>query len=217
MCLHGGSMNINRLILTLTFTSVLTACSIFRGPAVITGEPSPVPVTPVTEPASPVPPTSTATSTTVPTSTTTPTPVYPEEGYGPDNFPSDVNPLTGLMVADPDILDKRPVAIKVNIVPRTSTRPPWGLAAADIVYEFYQNDVYTRFHAIYYGKEASLVGPIRSARFPDASLVPMYKSIFAYGSADARINSRLLNSEFGNRLRLEGGGQSLCPATAEEP
>ncbi|HLE16252.1 MAG TPA: DUF3048 C-terminal domain-containing protein [Anaerolineales bacterium] len=210
-------MNINRLLLTLTFASVLTACSIFRGPAVITGEPSPVPVNTVTETASPVPPTSTATSTTVPTSTTTPTPVYPEEGYGPDNFPSDVNPLTGLMVADPDILDKRPVAIKVNIVPRTSTRPPWGLAAADIVYEFYQNDGYTRFHAIYYGKEASLVGPIRSARFPDASLVPMYKSIFAYGSADARINSRLLNSEFGNRLVLEGGGQSLCPATDDEP
>jgi Protein of unknown function (DUF3048) C-terminal domain/Protein of unknown function (DUF3048) N-terminal domain len=210
-------MKIKYLYSSFALAVILTGCSIFRAPAVITDQPSPVLVNTATETASPLPPTLTATLTAVPTDTATPTPAIPEEGYGPDNFPPEVNPLTGLRVADPDLLDKRPVAIKVNIVPRTSTRPPWGLTAADIVYEFYHNDGYTRFHAIYYGEDASLVGPIRSARFPDAALIPMYKSIFAYGSADVRINQRLLNAEFSNRLVVEGGGQSLCPTTNEEP
>jgi hypothetical protein len=113
------------------------------------------------------------------------------------------------MVADPGLLDRRP-SYQVNIVPRTSTRPPWGLIAADIVYEFYQNDGYTRFHTIYCGKTPIWLTTTFSPP-PDASIIPMYKSIFAYGSADPRINQRLLDSEFGNRLVLEGGGRSLCP------
>jgi len=109
------------------------------------------------------------------------------------------------------------VAIKVNIVPRTSTRPPWGLSAADIVYEFYHNDGYTRFHTIFLGEEGSEVGPIRSARFPDDYLIRMYKSIFAYGSADPTINYRLFSADYSNRLVLEGGRRGLCPPTDTTP
>jgi hypothetical protein len=212
-------MQIKHLFYFVALAGLLTSCTMFQNTAVTTNPPSPVvtEIVVVVPTDTPVPPTPTVTTTASPTVTLTATPEFPAEGYGPDNFPAEVNPLTGVRVADGDLLDKRPVAIKVNIVPRNSTRPPWGLTAADIVYEFYQNDGYTRFHAIYYGNEASLVGPIRSARFPDALLVPMYKSIFAYGSADARINQRFLDSEFGDRLVVEGGGRSLCPATDEEP
>ncbi len=160
-----------------------------------------------------IPPTETATATLTPTAT----PPYPVEGFGPDNFPMDVNPLTGLYVANGRELDKRPVAIKINIVPRTGTRPPWGLSSADIVFDYYQNNGYTRFHTIFYGEDTNLAGPIRSARFPDHFLIRMYKSIFAYGSADPLINERLFGSEYSDRLVLEGGGSGLCPPNDRAP
>jgi hypothetical protein len=163
----------------------------------------------------PIPPTETPTPT--PTITLTPTPAYPPEGYGPTNFPGNINPLTGLEVSDLSLLVRRPVAIKVNIGPRNSTRPPWGLSAADIVYEFYHNDGYTRFHSIFLGEDATEVGPIRSARFPDDYLIRMYKSIFAYGSADPTINYRLFSADYSNRLVLEGGRRGLCPPTDTTP
>lgn len=161
----------------------------------------------------PIPPTDTPT----PNPTPTEIPAYPIDGYGPTNFPNSINPLTGLPVASASLLDKRPVALKINIVPRTSTRPPWGLSKADIVFDYYQNSGYTRFHSIFYGQDVELGGAIRSARFPDHSLIRMYKSIFAYGSADPLVNEKLFSAEYSDRLVLEGGGSGLCPPTAEKP
>jgi hypothetical protein len=156
----------------------------------------------------------TRTPTLIPSSTATPAPVI----LKPENFLADVtlNPLTGLPAADAKLLERRPVAVKVNIVPRYNTRPPWGLSFADIVYDYYHNDGYGRLHAIFYGNNAELVGPVRSGRLLDGDLIRMYQSIFAYGSADAQINSRLLNAEYWDRLILEGQA-SVCPPTAAKP
>jgi hypothetical protein len=189
------------------------------------GEPSPVEavatkpltVTDSSITASSTPSPFTPSDTETPTPSPTATPIFPVEGYGPQNYPRNVNPLTGLSVSDASLLDKRPVAIKINIVPRTGTRPPWGLSSADIVYDYYQNNGYTRFHAIFYGEDAELVGSIRSARFPDHFLIRMHKSIFAYGSADPLINERLFGAEYSDRLVLEGGGSRLCPPTSQAP
>jgi hypothetical protein len=148
------------------------------------------------------------------TSTVTPTLKPAPVVLGPENFPADVNPLTGLVVVDPKLLERRPIAVKVNIVPRTSNRPPWGLSFADIVYDYYHNDGYSRFHAIFYGQDAELVGPIRSGRLLDSDLIRMYQSIFAYGSADSRINQRFFNSEYADRLILEGATIKCPPTTA---
>jgi hypothetical protein len=163
-------------------------------------------------------PTATSTSTSTPTETPTVTPTETPAPvvYGPKDFPSDVNPLTGLQVSDPAILNRRPVAVKINIVPRTTNRPPWGISFADIVYDYYHNAGYNRFHAIFYGSDAELVGPIRSARLLDNELVRMYQSLLAYGFADENINTRLLNSEYANRLVLEGQRVD-CPPTAQTP
>jgi PPE-repeat protein len=148
------------------------------------------------------------------TSTVTPTLKPPPVVLGPENFPADVDPLTGLVVADPKLLERRPIAIKVNVVPRTSNRPPWGLSFADIVYDYYHNDGYSRFHAIFYGQDAELVGPIRSGRLLDSDLIRMYQSIFAYGSADSRINQRFFNAEYADRLILEGATKTCPPSNA---
>ncbi len=206
-----------KLSIMLAVIFVLSACS--NGDPTQTEtvkiQATAVPATATQPPPTPTQPDPTATATHVPTPS--PTPTFPDEGFGPADFPNNVNPLTGLFVDNEHFLDKRPVAIKINIVPRTSTRPPWGLTDADIVFDYYQNNGYTRFHSIFYGQDAELAGPIRSARFPDHYLIRMYKSIFAYGSADPLINERLFGAEYSDRLVLEGGGSGLCPPTDTAP
>jgi hypothetical protein len=160
-------------------------------------------------------PTSADTPTPLPTDTPTltPTPAYPAEGYGPSNFPADVNPLTGLKVADPALLQRRPMVIKVQNLPRNG-RPQWGLSLADIIFEYYTEEGTTRFAAVFYGQDASMVGPIRSGRFIDADIVRGYKAMFAFGSAYVAEMDRFLNSEFANRLVVEG---SSTPLTRYDP
>ena len=179
---------------------------------------STLPRVPSTQTPSPIPPTETVTATLEPTTTGTPEPTSTAQPviYGPTNFPDGINPLTGLQVADPDLLERRPIAVKINIVPRYLYRPPFGLSLADIVYDYYHNSGYSRFFAVFYGNDADLVGPIRSGRLLDHELVQMYKSLFAYGSADELINQRFFGAEYSNRLILEGA-RTGCPPTAAAP
>ncbi len=102
---------------------------------------------------------------------------------GPQGFPKEINPLTGLPAEDPQLLERRPIAIKVTNFPR-SVRPQWGLSLADHVYEYYIGDGMSRFVGIYYGKDASRVGPVRSARLFDEHLIRMYRAVFVFGWAD---------------------------------
>jgi hypothetical protein len=179
-------------------------------------QPTPAPtVTPA--PTSTLAPTSTATPlpptpTLVPTRTLTPTatiPPYPPEGRGPVNFAAGVDPLTGIEVDNPALLQRRPVVIKVENLPREH-RPQFGLSLADVVYEYYTEQGTTRFAAVYYGQDAETVGPIRSGRFFDTNIIQMYKAIFAFGSAYTAVWNRFVNSDFANRMVLENSNS--CPA-----
>lgn len=138
----------------------------------------------------------------------TPTPGYPEEGFGPEHFPEDINPLTGLGI-DPVLLDRRPMLVKVSNLPR-DVRPQSGLSRADIVFEYYIEEGTTRFIAIFYGKDAEQVGSIRSARFFDEHIVRMYRGFFVFGSGDTHVLDRLYGSGLDERLILEW--QVGCPA-----
>lgn len=183
-----------KLTLILVLLSVLlAACGSAATPA------------PTQSPTVAIPPTETETPSPLPTETETltPTPLYPVEGYGPANFPTDVDPLTGLKVANPALLDRRPMLIKVSNLPR-NVRPQWGLSLADLVFEYYTEEGTTRFAALFYSNDAETVGPIRSGRFIDAHLVRGYKAVFALGSAYVAEMERYLSSDFANRLVLEG-------------
>jgi hypothetical protein len=128
----------------------------------------------------PVQITLTPTVTYTPTITRTLVPVtYP---VGPTNFPVDINPLTGLRVHDPEILNRRPLAVKVPNYPRTA-RPQAGLSQADILIEFYTEAGSTRFIAMYYGQEATKIGPIRSARIMDTRIIPHFDAILVHVQA----------------------------------
>jgi hypothetical protein len=219
-------MKTKHLPLTIIFGLMLVACSTVTPTMTETPAASPSPASPTQAPTdtSTSPPATatlgpTATNTNTPTArppTPTTRPAYPPEGYGPVGFPAEINPLTGLSVTDLAVLERRPLATKIDIVPRNRNRPPWGLASADIVYDFYHNDGYTRFHAIFYGTDAELIGSIRSARLLDDPLVQMYKSLFVYGGADQRIDRRLINSAYSAQLVREGRN-NLCPPTPENP
>ena len=151
-----------------------------------------------------IPPTETPLPTEAPTPTQDPSP----PSYGPVDFPAGVNPLTGLPVADPTLLERRPISVKIQMFPRGG-RPPYGISSADIVYDYYQNNGMTRFNAIFYGQDSEQVGPIRSARLLDKLLVTMYKAVFVFGSADQKILNRIYNSDFYERTIVESPNH--CP------
>jgi hypothetical protein len=95
------------------------------------------------------------------------------------------------------------VAVKVENLPRED-RPQWGLSKTDINYEYYTEEGTTRFISIFYGLNADMVGPVRSARLFDVNIIPMYKSAFVFGSAWSLVLNRLFSQDFANRLFIEG-------------
>jgi hypothetical protein len=109
----------------------------------------------------------------------------------PTAIPEDINPLTGLPVDDPARLQRLPVLIKVSNYPRTG-RPHAGLSSADIVFDYYIGEMFNRFVAVFYGNDASQVGPIRSGRLVDSQLTQMFRGVLVYGNADERVDSVLV-------------------------
>ena len=104
-----------------------------------------------------------------------------------------INPLTGLPVADPVLLDRRPVMVKVGNFPRLG-RPHAGLSFADIVFDYYIGYGTNRFLALFYGQDSPSIGPVRSGRRVDAQLVTMYSGVLAYGSADNDTDAELVTT-----------------------
>jgi hypothetical protein len=198
------------LVILVILSALLSACGAATT-AAPTDTATSIPPTDTPAPTSTNTPTPLPTDT--PTPTLTPTPSYPTEGLGPANFPTNVNPLTGLEVANPALLDRRPMVIKVQNLPRTG-RPQWGLSLADIVFEYYTEEGATRFAAVFYGQDADMVGPIRSGRFIDTDIVRGYKAVFAFGSAYDEEWWEYVTSDFYNRLVVEGAGS---PMTRYEP
>ena len=88
----------------------------------------------------------------VPTSTPTLTPTPIPAIYGPalEDFPAGINPLTGLVVPDPALLDLPAVLISITNFP-PSARPQSGLSFASWVYELYISEGMTRFLTVFYG------------------------------------------------------------------
>ncbi len=105
---------------------------------------------------------------------------------GPYDIPGYINPLTGLPVPNPDLLERRPIAVKIPNYPH-NVRPQAGISLADHVYEYYLEWGLTRFIAIFYGNDAARVGPIRSARIFDENIIRMYSPIFVFNGADKRV------------------------------
>lgn len=83
--------------------------------------------------------------------------------YGPDqvDFPSDINPFTGLPVADPVLLKQPALLVSIPHFP-PDVRPQAGLSFAPWVFEYLIATGTTRFAAVFHGQipypEAPLTG-----------------------------------------------------------
>jgi hypothetical protein len=117
---------------------------------------------------------------------------------------ANVCPLTGLEVSDPALLERRPLAIKVQNA--EISRPQFGLPQADIVYEHLSEAAITRFTAIYLCQEVDKIGSTRSARFIDLEIPAMYKSLMAFSGTSAGLYPKFLNADFYDREFCYGWG-----------
>jgi len=131
---------------------VLTAlCSFGCAPAV---PPRSFPPPTATVIAATAPPTGTTTPTTTPNPTTSPTPQprLTPVALGPEReqFPAGVNPLTGLRIADPSMLDLPAVLVSISNSPPTA-RPQAGTSFASWIFELFIGTGTTRFMGVFYG------------------------------------------------------------------
>ncbi len=126
---------------------------------------------------------------------------------GPSGFPADVSPLTGLKVASPALLERRPVGLEYANFP-VKIRPQSGLSRADLVFEHASGQGTTRFLAFFYGRNAAGAGPITSGQWVDGELVRLYGGILGVNGAIPEVDKTLRSQLPG---RLFNAGPSLCP------
>jgi hypothetical protein len=143
-----------------------------------------------------------ATTVVEPTSTLTspPEPHAMEGLIGPEDYPPDVNPLTGRTMADPSVLDRRPIAVKISNYPPQYVRPQSGLDKADLVFEHYAEGGVTRLTAVFYGQGADRVGSVRSGRLIDLEIPAMYQAAFAYSGSSIGVRDKMRKSDFFDRV-----------------
>lgn len=141
-------------------------------------------------------PTATAIPTPGPSPTTPP-------AVGPVEYPPDVNPLTGLAVDDPAVLDRAPVIVKISNE-SDEVRPQSGLSFADHVW-MYQAEGWrqTRYAAVYYSRTPEYAGSVRSARPIDEPLLKMYDGLLVISGASKEMWAILLNAPWSERVFRE--------------
>jgi hypothetical protein len=119
-----------------------------------------------------------------------------------------INPLTGLTVTNPNLLNRRPVMVKVSNYPAIG-RPHAGLAFADIVFDYYIGSGQNRFLALFYGQDAESIGPVRSGRLVDIQLTNLYQGLLGFGSADGDTLDAIYQ-KLGRRAIINA--EAPCPA-----
>ncbi len=117
-----------------------------------------------------------------------------------EDFGTDRNPLTGEIMEDPSVLQRRPLAIKISNAPAFYVRPQSGLNQADWIFEHLAEGAVTRFTGLFYSKAPTEVGPIRSARLIDIELPAMYDAALLYSGTSAGVGNRIAQSDIADQL-----------------
>lgn len=87
-----------------------------------------------------------------------------------------VEPLNGLPIDDAALADRRVMAVKIDNHPEA--RPQSGLEQADAVIEILVEGGFTRFIALFHSSDTGYVGPIRSGRPTDPSMLKAMNATF---------------------------------------
>lgn len=197
------------LLVSFTIILLVSACNGSAIPSVTLSPGEQTAVVQTLTAMAPTEPSATLTPTVTLTPKPSATPTKPQTSVGPDEFPEGVNPLTGLKVENPELLNRRPVLVKVSNYPAEG-RPHAGLSYADIVFEYYIGGGSNRFNAIYYGQDCNKVGPVRSGRLVDPELARMYQGVLAMSGANQENVFPRITELLGNRVITEGNCPGLC-------
>ena len=120
-----------------------------------------------------------------------------------------VQPLTGLPLQDPALLQQVALVVKVSNDP--GARPQTGLNEADIVFEAWGAGP-TRFATIWHSQDRDFVGPIRSCREQDVNLVGEFnRAVFACSGGNPGNIDLLRNSDLLLITEGQGPGWELDP------
>lgn len=98
-------------------------------------------------------------------------------------------PLTGVSAGDGAQVDRRPLSVKIENA--AAARPQSGPAAADVVYETLVEGGITRFNCLFQSSTPKTLGPVRSARLSDLTIVPQYDAIFVFSGASHAVDVAL--------------------------
>ena len=192
---------LNLLLLALVF---LSGCGARPHEVSAIGIPTPTPFQPAQTASDSLYAGSAPTPLSLPTFIPSPVPtleptLIPIVDSSPTPLPGPINPLTGLPVSDPELLNRRPMAVKVANFPRY-IRPQSGLTLADHVFEYYIEAGLSRFVAVFYGNDSEWVGPVRSGRFFDENIQRMYQSYLVFKYADKRVLTYFKTTDFADFL-----------------
>jgi len=94
-------------------------------------------------------------------------------------------PLTGLPAPNEEARFSRPLFVKIENTPEA--RPQMGVSSADVVYESLTEAGITRFACIFQSVIPDEVGPVRSARNMEVTLVPQYDALFFNSGANSTV------------------------------
>ncbi len=165
-------MRRSHLWLFVAFVLILAACSGANADEITTTTTTTVPTTTTSTTAAP---------TTTETSTTTTT-----EPVGP------VSPLNGLSAEDPALLERGVLAVKIDN--HWNARPQSGIQDADAIYELVVEAGLTRFIAMFHDNDSEYLGPMRSGRPTDPTLLLPLGATFAISGAQNWVASRILGA-----------------------
>lgn len=118
-----------------------------------------------------------------------------------------VNPLTGLPVDNPELLNNSPVMVSVSNFP-ISVRPQGGLSFAPHVFEMTIGEGMTRFLAVFYGNYGDgtpdqaneNLASIRSGRVPYEGIRTMYDGMIVMAGADPKVAKQLNATVFRQKV-----------------
>ncbi len=139
----------------------------------------------------------------------TATPVKPTVTPTPSKIDKTINPLTGLPVKDPSLLNLSPILVSISNFP-ISVRPQGGLSFAPHVFEMSIGEGMTRFLAVFYGsygpqeKMEVNLGSIRSGRLPYEDLRMMYDGMVVMAGADPTVGAKLNATVYREKINFAG-------------
>lgn len=173
--IHSPLVNARLRTLIVTLVLVAAACSGGEEPVAVQTTTTTTTAAPTTTTTTAPPTTTATTTTTIPTTTTT---LY----TGP------WSPLNGTPV-DETSVDRRVIAVKIDNHP--NARPQTGLDQADAVYELIVEGGLTRFIGLFQTIDPERVGPIRSGRPTDPTLLRFLDAPLQISGAQSWVISRI--------------------------